>query len=127
MARYSFKIGANGQVEYFNQQDVSAPVEAPFVHGDELKAPLQNPVTGTTHYHKSTYLKECDQHGLQVVGNDLLSKNRTKPADKISDERMFEALQHAEAIHSDPSRKRQWEHKQLERYEKYKKAMGIRD
>jgi len=123
MARYSFKI-VDGKVVEYNRQDATTPiVSAPYVIGDTFDKPLQNPVTGTIHTSKSEYLKECDRHGLEVVGNDLLSKNYRRPEDKISESRMLEAIKQAEAIHSDPSRKRAWEYEQHVRLERVGKLL----
>lgn len=79
------------------------------VHQDTLKGALRHPVTGEVTDSTSRYMKINDELGLEVVGNDLLSKRPAKPADtRFSEDMVLDKIQKAEAIASDPTRLREY-------------------
>lgn len=108
MARALYRF-INGEfVEVYNTEKVEA--EAPFVQQDTLSSPLRNPVTGKIHDSKSNYLKECDRLGLEVVGNDLMSKKPDMRPDKFTEELIMDRIERAEAILSDPAKRNEREY-----------------
>jgi hypothetical protein len=77
--------------------------ESPAVHQDSMN-PLKHPVTGELVDSKTRWNQINKNHGLQVVGNDLLSKQPRRTKDRLTDERIKTAMERAEAIHSDPAK-----------------------
>lgn len=86
---------------------LSPKVEAAAIHADTLDKPLRHPVTGRIHDSKSEYLRDCEQTGTRVVGNDWLGLEATKPQDRVTDEVIMDRMRKAEAILRDPAKRRE--------------------
>jgi len=95
------------------------------VHQDTMPA-LAHPVTGQVFESKSAYLRAVKADGLTVVGNDLLSRKAHTPTDKITEEKVIDAIQKTEAIMSDPARRNELRYKNERILEEYKKTIGRR-
>lgn len=125
-SRY-YRYNSDGEIlEEIGVAKSSEPV-APYVHDDTLAKPLRNLVTGTIHTSKSAYLAEVRKTGHQVVGNDWVG-NMTKHdiRDKITDNIVIDRTHKAEAILSDPSRRRAHINRNLELNERHEKFLKDR-
>jgi len=119
MARKLYKK-IDGEYRWIDLDEPS-PEPSLFVQGDTFEQPLKHPVSGKMFDSKSEYLKETKRLGLEIVGNDKFSQRPRNIKDKISEERILDAIQHAEAIQSDPARRNEQRYKNeqiLERAEK---------
>lgn len=94
------------------------------VHQDTFKQALRHPKTGEMVESLTRWKAINKQHGLEVVGNDLLNAPLTGPKDKITDELIFDRMTKAESILSDPDKRRQREYENQRRVEKYLERRG---
>lgn len=90
-----------------------------FIHQDTILGGLMHPVTGKVVESMTEWNRINKQHGLECVGNDLLSKRKREVKDKVTDERLMDAIYKAESIMSDPAKKREWDNQQEARFEKH--------
>lgn len=74
----------------------SDDVNAPAVHGDEMDK-LTHPITGEEVTSRNRWNAINKEHGVEVVGNDLLSKQKRNIPDRITEERILDAIHKAEA------------------------------
>lgn len=125
MARALYKFVDGEFKEIYSTQ--TTETEAPAVHQDTLKSPLRNPVTGRIHDSTSTYLKECKTLGLEVVGNDLMSKRPDGRVDKINEAMIMDKIEKAESIVSDPTKYREYQNRNLELYERNQRLLEQRE
>lgn len=95
------------------------------VHQDTMPA-MAHPITGQVFESKSAYLRAVKADGLTVVGNDLLSRKAHTPTDKITEQRVMEAIQKTEAIMADPARRNELRYKNERMLEEYQKTIGRR-
>ena len=115
--KYDEKLGK--MVEVYNSERVE--VDAPYVIQDTLRDPLWHPVTEKIYDSTSAYMRDTKALGLDVVGNDLLSKRPRQVKDKITDAVIMDKIEKAESIVNDPI-KREWRARENEaRYERAKK------
>lgn len=96
------------------------------VHQDTLDAPLTNPVTGFTTDSRSAYIENCRANNLEVVGNDRLGQKPRRPQDTISESVIVDRTMKAEAILSDPARRRAWHNEQTEKFERHQRLINGR-
>jgi hypothetical protein len=119
---YKYDETLGKMVEVYNSDRVE--VDAPFVQGDTFSTPLKHPVSEKMFDSKSAYLRETKALGLDVIGNDLLSKKPRQVKDKITDAVIMDKIEKAESILNDPI-KREWRAREnQERYERAK-ALGL--
>lgn len=104
-------------------EDGSLDAQAPAVHDDTLKAPLQNPVTGEIFDSKTQYLESVRRAGCEVVGNDRVGQKPRRPSDNIDEAKVVDRSLKAEAILSDPARRRAWHNEQLAKYEQKQRLL----
>ena len=90
-----------------------------FIQTDTIMGGLRHPVTGKVYDSKSAYLKECDRLGLEVVGNDLLSRKPNHIPDRLTESVILDRIERAEAICSDPAKFRARQNENMERRERY--------
>lgn len=121
MARQIFKFIDGKLTEVYNSEAVES-VSA-FIHTDEVHKPLTNMVTGKKYTSKSQYLKDVKRQGLEVVGNDLLSKRKHVPKETLTDEMILDRIDRAESILKDPAKYRARQNENLERLERYEKLI----
>jgi hypothetical protein len=109
MTKRTYKTDESGKLsEVIEPIGVSPEVKAAAIHQDTLSPPLRHPVTGRMHDSKSQYLRDCEQTGTRVVGNDWLGLERVRPADdKVDDQRIMDRIHKAEAILRDPAKRRE--------------------
>lgn len=118
----------DGVWQWVDVEVSTATPAAPAVHQDTLKAPLRDMSSkdGKVYESKSAYLRAVKQKGFEVVGNDLQSQKQHTPPEKITEALVMETVQKAEAVLSDPARRRAWENERMERQEAINKALGRR-
>lgn len=75
------------------------------VHQDSME-PLKHPVTGEIVDSKTRWNQINKERRLEVVGNDLLSKQPRSIPDRLTEERIRDAMEKAESIVSDPAKLR---------------------
>lgn len=110
MSRATYKFDESGkliQVSGETQESKSA-----FVHEDTI-SPLRNLVTGKYYNSKSKYIKDCKALGLQIVGNDLLSKQKDQRKENITETKVLNAIEKAESICNDPYKLNQHRNRNL--------------
>jgi len=107
------------------ESSTAVPV-APVVHQDTLKAPLRDmsSVEGKVYESKSQYLRAVKKKGFEVVGNDLQSEKQHTPPEKITEAMVMDKIAKAEAIVSDPTKRRAYENERIERQEAINRALG---
>ena len=91
---------------------------------DDSMAPLRHPVTGHLYESKSAYRRTNKRLGLEEVGNDLLSRERPNFKERITDERVIDAVQKAESIVSDPVKRRAHYNEMIAGYERHQRIFG---
>lgn len=109
------EVGSN---EYYGEN------VAPAVITDTLEQPLRHPVTSKMHTSKSAFRAETKALGYQEVGTELLSQKKQVIKETLTEDKIMSAIHRAEAIHSDPSRAREWQNMNMERYERHMKALS---
>jgi len=85
----------------------SEEVKSAAIHEDTLAQPLRHPVTNRIHDSKSSYMRDCEETGTRVVGNDWVGTGPTKPDDIIDDKMIMDKMRKAEAILRDPAKRRE--------------------
>jgi len=85
---------------------------------DDTMSPLKHLVSGKIFDSKSAYLKECKKLGLDVIGNDLLSKENQARPDKITDSLILDKIEKAESIYNDPTKYRARQEENFRRLER---------
>ncbi len=102
----------------------TAPAEqkSAYVRGDSIPD-LKHPVTGEIIDSRSKWNAINKAHGLEVVGNDLLSKKKHQLQEKITDSRIMNAIEKAEATYSDPSKFRAAQNESRERLERRQRLL----
>lgn len=108
----------NGKIVELGAKQIEES-ESAFVHEDSFKAPLKHPKTGEMVDSLSRWNAINREHKLEVVGNDLHSKNMSKPADKVTEERFQEAYEKAWATETDPDKSRQKRYREVRELENY--------
>jgi hypothetical protein len=118
-------IGLIRNGKYITAQRVteSHSNSAPFIHDDSMP-PLRHLVSGQIFDSKSAYLRECDRLGLQVVGNDLLSKEKHQVKERVTEQVILDKIEKAESICSDPSKLRARQEENFRRLERYKDSIS---
>lgn len=99
-------------------------VEAPFVHDDTLS--ITSMIDGSKYDSKSKYMRHLKEHGCEVVGNDLLSNKKRVPREIISESMVLDRIERAEAVYSDPARRRAAENENYARLERVNKLLNTR-
>tara|TARA_R110000868_G_scaffold101502_1_gene279423 strand:- start:760 stop:1194 length:435 start_codon:yes stop_codon:yes gene_type:complete len=120
MARNLFKV-VNGQLVQLGASQAVESEMSPVIVDDTLPVPLRNPATGVIYTSRSDYLKSVTAAGCRVVGNDWMNEGapRNDVKDKITDEKIMDAIHKAEAIEYNPDKraeKRYQEQRDLERF-----------
>lgn len=105
----------DGKIVEVGKKEATSESLSPFVQDDTLKAPLRHPVTGRHYDSLSAYMRTNKRLGLEVVGNDLLSKKQDNKPERITDALVMDKIEKAESILSDPSKRRHYEERCLER------------
>lgn len=95
-----------------------------YVHQDTMKTALRHPVTCEKIDSLTKWNRENKRLGLECVGNDLLSKRKPQLKDKITDEKIMNAIEKAESILSDPAKTRAYRNEQIERAELHARTVG---
>jgi len=90
---------------------------------DDTMQPLKHPVTGKTYNSKSAYHRTNKELGLEVVGNDLLSRKPRHVPEVLTDAKIMDAAQRAEAIHNDPTKRREMENRNNYLYEQQQRLI----
>jgi len=117
---YAFR---NGTFEEIYRDTASSEPISAAVHQDTFKTPLRHPKTGEMVESLSRWNQINKQHNLRVVGNDELNCAPKGPKDRITDEKIMEAIYKAEAIHSNPDKLKEREHENMLRLEKAQARM----
>lgn len=81
---------------------------------DDTMDPLKHPVTGKVYDSKRRYLADTKRMGYEVVGNDLLSRQKRELPERITESKVIDACHRAEAIQSDPCKLNGWRNRQIE-------------
>lgn len=105
MTRKLYRV-IDGEVVELGGGEINANQSA-IIIGDAIEG-LKHPVTGKVFDSLSAYMKENKRLGLEVVGNDLLSKKKRMMQDKITESVIMDRTERAEAILSDPSKRREF-------------------
>ena len=79
----------------------TSEVDAPAVHQDTFKNALKHPKTGEMVDSMTRWNAINKEHGLRVVGNDLMSEAKDGRREVVTEERVLDAIERAEAICSD--------------------------
>lgn len=95
---------------------------APFIHDDTMP-PLRNLANSKIYDSRSAYLRDCKAMGLEVVGNDLMSKQKHQVKERITEEVILDKIQKAESIISDPSKMRARQEENYRRLERHKELI----
>ena len=114
----------NGELVELAQNKLD--VEAPNVCQDTIP-PLKHPVTGEIVNSRSEWNRINKLRGLECVGNDLLSHKSSNIPDRITDAVIMDKMEQAEAILSDPARRRAFHNMNLvlaERNERLLRGQG---
>lgn len=112
----------DGEWRWFDLDE--KPDETPFfIQGDTLDKPLKHPVTGKMYDSRSEYLKATKALGLEVVGDEKLSQRPRNLKENITDDKIIDAIQRAEAIQSDPFKRNQFKRMNEIRTEMAEKAL----
>lgn len=90
---------------------------------DDTMAPIKHPVTGKTYNSKSAYHKTNKELGLEVVGNDLLSRKPRHIPEVLTEAKIMDAAARAEAIHADPTKRREMENRNNYLYEQQQRLL----
>jgi len=85
---------------------------------DDTMSPLKHLVSGKMFDSKSAYIKECKKLGLNIIGNDLLSKENQARPDKITDSMILDKIEKAESIYNDPTKYRARQEENFRRLER---------
>lgn len=93
------------------------------VHEDSIPQGLRHPVTDEIFDSKAKYLKRTRELGLEVVGDDLLSRRERKVPDYLTEEKIMDKFEKAEAIVSDPTRLREHHNRNLARFEEQQRLL----
>jgi hypothetical protein len=117
----------DGTWAWEKRDDTPKTPVAPAVKGDTFKTPLRHPVTGKVYDSESQYMRATKREGCEVVGNDLLSKKKQVLQEKITDAVIMDRIERAEAIASDPTKFRARQNENMERLERRKELLGIKD
>ncbi|HPC91670.1 MAG TPA: hypothetical protein PLJ74_05395 [Myxococcota bacterium] len=99
-----------------------AVVNAPFVQSDELPD-LRHPVTGKRYTSRRRYEKDTAAMGYTIVGDDLLSKRPDTRQEYLTDDKIMDAIEHAESIHSNPDKLRERQYENQERLARYRQLI----
>lgn len=95
-------------------------VEAHFVHQDTFKTPLRHPKTGEIVNSMTRWNAINKTHGLRVVGNDWLNEPmRHNVPDRVTDDKIMDAIYKAESIQDNPDKARERTYENQIRYERY--------
>lgn len=121
MSRQIFKFIDGKFTEIYNSEATESA--SAFVHTDEMHKPLTNMVTGKKYTSKAKYIKDVKAQGLEIVGNDLLSKRKHVPKVTLTDEMILDRMDRAESILNDPAKYRARQNENLERLERYEKLI----
>lgn len=121
MARKTYVMRGGKLVEANPGQSITL---TPFIQSDELPG-LRHPVTGKRYTSRSAYIKDTRAMGLEIVGNDLMSKqpDRRVANKPIPEEQITDAIEYAESLHSDPSKQRAWRENQRATLETYQELL----
>lgn len=117
------KINGKWQWVKMDEPITPPPASSPAIHQDTLDRPIRNMATGEVYDSKSAYLKNLPK-GCEVVGNDLLSGKKSNPPEKITEARILDAMQKAEAICSDPVKYRARQNENFERLERANRLLN---
>lgn len=110
-------------VEIYNSE---TPELAPYVQDDTM-APLKHPVTGKIIESRAEYLRVTKSLGLEIVGNDLLSKRARRANPEIPESAVMDAIQRAESVFSDSAKLRAYRNMQMELAEKRERMLNGRN
>lgn len=122
MARKLY-VKIDGKYQWVDLDEKPTEQAAPAVRADTLLSPIKHPVTGKMYDSVSAYEKDCRAQGFEIVGNEKLSQKPRRLKDKISEEKVMDAIYRAESFHSEPARTRAWRNEQQERLERFRKLV----
>lgn len=100
------------------------PTEAPAVHQDSID--IISMIDGSRYDSKGKYMRHLKEHGCEVVGNELLSSKKRQVREVISEKMVLDRIERAEAIYSDPARRRAAENENYARLERVNKLLNTR-
>lgn len=126
MTRSRFAKCEDGQWRWFTLEKPPASEQlAPFVHQDSFKPGmrLRHPVTGEVVDNHTRWNEINRSQGLSCVGNDLLSKRPGRGPERITEEVILDRIQKAEAICSDPARKREYDNMNMQLNERNRRLL----
>lgn len=86
--------------------------EVPAIHQDSM-APLKHPKTGEIVESRTRWEQINKEHGLQCVGNDLLSNYKRVPPEHVTEARIRDAMEKAESTWRDSAKMRAWRNEQM--------------
>lgn len=117
----------NGKCEELGSAPPDSPLEGSFSTPSVIQDtmdPIKHPVTEEMIDSKSKYHRINRNLGLEVVGeNDLLSNKPRTTKDYLPESKIMEAQYKAEAILSDPSKRRAYREAQAEKEYKIRNIM----
>ncbi len=93
---------------------------------DDTIPAIKHPATGEFFESRSAYMRENKRLGLTVVGNDFLGQRGPGPTDKVTEPKIMEAIQKAEAIQSDPARRNEMRYKNERILDQFRRQGVIR-
>lgn len=108
MAREIYRK-VNGEWKWTKVDEAPVVQGSVAIHGDTFDRPLRHPVTGEVIDSGTKWDRINKEHGLECVGNDLLSKKPRHTTDHVTEERIRDSMEQAEAIYSDPAKRREWD------------------
>lgn len=92
-------------VEKDGPEDIPEVKEkAHFVQQDTID-PIKDPKTGKVFDSKSAYIKHVKSYGGEILGNDLISKEKNcgrNPQDRVTEEKVMDAIEYSTEAHKQP-------------------------
>lgn len=104
-------------------EESASEVEAPFIIDDTM-GPIRSMANGRVYDSKSRYMQSIRDRGLEVVGNDLLSKKPRNIPDKITEKVILDKIEKAEATMSDPTKWRAHQNRNMELRERAERLLN---
>lgn len=98
------------------------PSQSAFIQQDTID-PIRHMVSGKIFDSRSAYLKECERTNTKVVGNDWVGGVKHDLPDKLTEERIVDAMDFAESTVGDSSKLRAFHNQNLEILERREKLL----
>jgi hypothetical protein len=115
----------NGKYQWVDVETTAAPeADAPFVHGDTMETPLMHPVTGEVTDSLTRWNQINAENNCKVVGNDLFSKRKSRGPDTLTEDKILDGIERAEAIKSNPDKYSEYMGRQRELLERNERLLG---